>query len=157
VHGEAAALGVQHEAVFFFGARDALEHQDESAARAADVDRLIGSVENQDGHLQDLAGVRPALALRMHNTSGFCERLLLAGVDHGFTKRHRNLLVKVGRQRVVVGGWNLSRSVVSDCACAQGWFMWGGAMPWRTMARSTVALRRRQKEYPVRRRDGFAL
>ena len=61
-HGDAAALGVQREAVLFFGARDALEHQHEGAARAADVDGLVGCVEHQHRHLQHVVGVHGGMS-----------------------------------------------------------------------------------------------
>ena len=49
-----AALGVQREAVLFLSARNALEHQHQGAPRAADVDGLIGGIEHQHRHLQNV-------------------------------------------------------------------------------------------------------
>ena len=50
-HGDAQALGVEGGALLFFGAGDALEHEDEGAAGAADVDGLVAGVEDEDGRL----------------------------------------------------------------------------------------------------------
>ncbi len=49
-----AALRVQREAVLLFSARNALEHQHQRAARAADIDGLIGGVQHQHRHLQNV-------------------------------------------------------------------------------------------------------
>jgi len=73
-HGHAVALGVQHQAVLFFGFGHALEHQHQSPPRAADVDRLIGGVQDQYGHLHDLAGLGPALGIVLGGVGRcFCE------------------------------------------------------------------------------------
>ena len=50
-HGDAAALRVQHQAVLFLRARNAFEHQHQSAASAANINRLIGCVQHQNRHL----------------------------------------------------------------------------------------------------------
>ena len=43
--------------VFFFGHGDALEHENDGAARGADVDWLVRGVQYQDGLMQGMAVV----------------------------------------------------------------------------------------------------
>ena len=59
-HGDVAALRVQHQAVLFFSARNAFQHQHQRAPRAANIDGLIRRIQHQHRHLQDV-GWRGAL------------------------------------------------------------------------------------------------
>ena len=56
-HGDAAALSMQHEAVLLFSACDALEHEDQCTASAADIDGLVGRVEHEDRQLENVVGL----------------------------------------------------------------------------------------------------
>ena len=53
-HGDDGALRVKRKAVLLLSARDAFEHQHQSAAGAADVDGFVGGVQQQDRHLQNV-------------------------------------------------------------------------------------------------------
>jgi hypothetical protein len=87
-HGDDGALRVEREAVLLLSARDALEHQHECAARAADVDWLIGSVQHQNRHLQNVRVDMRSWAVVGGQHYSFGDRLLLARVNHGFSQRH---------------------------------------------------------------------
>ena len=52
-HGDAG--GVKEVSVFFFGHGNSLEHQHNRAACGADIDRLVGGVQHQDGLMQGMA------------------------------------------------------------------------------------------------------
>jgi hypothetical protein len=69
---------VEEVSVLFFRHRDPFEHEHECAAGGADVDRLIGSVENEDGCVErspafnvDL-GNSLADAVELHASGGRC-------------------------------------------------------------------------------------
>jgi len=51
-HGETS--GVEEMSILFFGHGDALEHENDSAAGGADVDRLVGGIEHQHGGVENV-------------------------------------------------------------------------------------------------------
>ena len=54
-HTDGNAGGVQEVSVFLFGHGDALEHEDDGAARGAHVDRLVRGVQDEDRRVQGVA------------------------------------------------------------------------------------------------------
>jgi len=54
-HAHGYAGGVEEVSIFLFGHGDALEHEDDGAARGADIDWLVGGVQHQDGLVQGVA------------------------------------------------------------------------------------------------------
>jgi hypothetical protein len=69
---------MEGEAVLFFSAGNALEHQHQGAARAANVDGLVGGVEHQHRHLQHVnrlhGGVIPGICSAAALAMDFCLR-----------------------------------------------------------------------------------
>ncbi len=58
-HGD--ARGVEEVSIFLFGHGHAFENQDEGTAGGADIDRLIGGIQDEHGRVQ-----RMAVAVAMH-------------------------------------------------------------------------------------------
>ncbi len=152
-HGDDGALRVQREAVLLLSARNALEHQHQGAARAADVDGLIGSIEHQHRHLQDVdvRVLHGLVAAGQHY--GLGNGFLLARVNHGFSQRH---LFSPGLKR-----WLLYRRSIRaencraetcgvrvHCRCAGERLLFLHVFVNRCAAKSCDALRTRQRGHP---------